>query len=95
MSLIPALGRQRQVNLCEFKVSLVYRACSRTGRAIQRNPVSQKQRLKQTNKQTNKQTHKPPTPLPKENKAKHCHQNKKPKETWFLCVALSVLGLTM
>jgi hypothetical protein len=25
----PALRRQRQANLCEFKVSLVYRACSR------------------------------------------------------------------
>ena len=32
MPLIPALGRQRQVDLCEFKASLVYRACSRTAR---------------------------------------------------------------
>ena len=28
--LIPGLGRQRQVDLCEFKVSLVYRVSSRT-----------------------------------------------------------------
>ena len=37
--LIPALGRQRQVDLCEFKASLVYRVVSRTARATQRNPV--------------------------------------------------------
>jgi hypothetical protein len=33
--LIPALGRQRQVDLCEFEVSLVYRVTSRTSRATQ------------------------------------------------------------
>lgn len=43
--LILALKRQRQF---EFEASLVYIVCSRTSRAIQRNPV-----LK--NKQTNKQ----------------------------------------
>jgi hypothetical protein len=37
--LIPALGRLKQVDLCEFKVSLVYRASSRPARAIQRNLV--------------------------------------------------------
>ena len=46
--MIPALRRQRQAYLCEFKASLVYTACSRIARATQRNPV-----LK--NKQTNKQ----------------------------------------
>ena len=41
MPLIPALGRQRQAELCEFKASLVYRASSRTGsKATQRNPIS-------------------------------------------------------
>jgi hypothetical protein len=35
--LIPALGRQRQV---DFKTSLVYKVSSRTARVIQRNPVS-------------------------------------------------------
>ena len=40
---IPTLGRQRQVDLCEFKASLIYRASSRTGRATQRNPASKSQ----------------------------------------------------
>jgi hypothetical protein len=31
--------RQRQVDLYEFKASLVYRVSSRTARATQRNPV--------------------------------------------------------
>jgi hypothetical protein len=39
MPLIPALGRQRQADLCEFEASLVYRVSSRTARDIQRNPV--------------------------------------------------------
>jgi hypothetical protein len=43
MPLIPALGRQRQAGVSEFKTSLVYRVSSRTARAIQRNPVSKKQ----------------------------------------------------
>jgi hypothetical protein len=39
-SLIPALGRQRQVYLCEFKASLGYKANSRAASAVtQRNPV--------------------------------------------------------
>jgi hypothetical protein len=38
--LIPALGRQRQVDLSEFRDSLVYQVSSRTARATQRNPVS-------------------------------------------------------
>jgi hypothetical protein len=46
-------GRGRQI--CEFEASLVYKVSSRTARAIQRNPVSEKQNnTKQTNKQTNK-----------------------------------------
>jgi hypothetical protein len=36
---MPALRRQRQVDLCKFKVSLVYRTSSRTARATQRNAV--------------------------------------------------------
>ena len=38
--LIPALGKQRQEDLCEFEDSLVYRVSFRTARATQRNPVS-------------------------------------------------------
>jgi hypothetical protein len=47
-ALTPALRMQRQVNLCELEASLVYRVSSRTARATQRNPVSNK--TKQTNK---------------------------------------------
>jgi hypothetical protein len=36
---IPALGRQRQLDLKEFKANLVYRVSSRTVGATQRNPV--------------------------------------------------------
>jgi hypothetical protein len=38
-------GRGRQIS--EFKASLVYRVSSRTARATQRNPVSEKQTNKQ------------------------------------------------
>jgi len=41
MALIPALGRQRQADLCEFGASLVYRESSRTARATQKNLVSE------------------------------------------------------
>jgi len=34
MPLISALGRQRQVDVCEFQDSLVYRGTSRTTKAI-------------------------------------------------------------
>ena len=38
--LFPALGRQRQVDPCEFEANLVYKASSRTAKAvIQRNSV--------------------------------------------------------
>ena len=52
--LIPALGRQRQADLCELEASLVYRANSRIARAItQRNPVlKNKTKQKQTNKKS-------------------------------------------
>ena len=43
MPLIPALRRQRQVDLCEFETSLVNTASSR---ATQRNPVSKKKNKK-------------------------------------------------
>ena len=65
MPLVSALGRQRQVDLCEFKASLVYRLSSRTTRVTQKNPVLKN---KNPNKQTNKQ---------KTNK----NQNKNPQST--------------
>ena len=43
--------RQRQVNLCEFEASLLYRASSRAARATQRNPVLEKQTNKKQTKQ--------------------------------------------
>ena len=38
--LIPALGRQRQVDLSEFKASLVYKKSSRTPRLLHRETLS-------------------------------------------------------
>jgi hypothetical protein len=43
----PSTTEQKQVDLCEFKASLVYRVSSRTDRDTQRNPV-----MKNKNKQT-------------------------------------------
>ena len=45
MPLIPALERQKQADLCEFKSSLIYKVSSRTARAVsQRSPVLKNQR---------------------------------------------------
>jgi hypothetical protein len=41
-------GRGRQIS--EFEASLVYRVSSRTARAIQKNPVSKNQKIKNKNK---------------------------------------------
>jgi hypothetical protein len=38
-SLIPVLGRQRQADFCEFRVSLVYKASTRTCSITQKDPV--------------------------------------------------------
>ena len=43
--LIQALGRQKQMDLCEFEVSLVYRVNSRTSRVVrQRVPGSKRKK---------------------------------------------------
>jgi hypothetical protein len=48
MPLLPALERQRQEDLCEFKASLVSIATSKTARGTQRDLVSKtKQKQKQ------------------------------------------------
>jgi hypothetical protein len=48
-SVIPALGRQRQADLCELQASLIHRVSSKAARATQRNPVSKtKTKPKQT-----------------------------------------------
>lgn len=44
--LMPALRRQRCVNLCEFGACLVYRAGSTTAKAMQRKPSSKQQKTK-------------------------------------------------
>jgi hypothetical protein len=51
-TLIPALGRQRQEDVCEFPASLVYRMSSRTAKATRRELESND---KQTDRQTNKE----------------------------------------
>jgi hypothetical protein len=53
MPIIPAFRRQRQVDLCVFKVSLVYKASSR----LQKETLSQKKKKKKkkpTERQFNK-----------------------------------------
>ena len=53
MPLIPALGRQKQADLCEIEDSLVYRVSSRiVGADAQRNRVSKKQNKTTTTKKT-------------------------------------------
>jgi hypothetical protein len=42
----PVLGRQRQVDFCEFKTSIVYKLSFRTARGTQRNPVLKKKKTK-------------------------------------------------
>ena len=42
MPFIPALGRQRQVDLCEFNTSLVYSVSSRTAKLLHRETLSLK-----------------------------------------------------
>ena len=60
----PALGRQRQTDLCEFEASLVYRVSFRTARAVtQRNPV-----LKKTKNNNNKKN-------PTEQNTKRSHRH--------------------
>jgi hypothetical protein len=48
-------GRGRRIS--EFEASLVYKVSSRIARAIQRNPVSKKNKTKQNKKQKTKKEH--------------------------------------
>jgi hypothetical protein len=53
MPLLPALRRQRQADLCEFKASLVYKVSpGQPELVILRNPVSTKQNKNDNKKQT-------------------------------------------
>ena len=51
LSLIPALGRQKQVDLSEFKARLFYKMSSRISKATKRNPVSENQKRKKEKKE--------------------------------------------
>ena len=69
--LIPAVRRQKQVDFCEFKASLVYKVSpGEAGLVILKTLVLKKQN--KTKQQTNKQT-KPP----KQNKTKQKHKKTK------------------
>jgi hypothetical protein len=50
MPLMPALRRQRQADLHDFKASLAYVVSFRSARAIQRNPISKQNKTKQNPK---------------------------------------------
>jgi hypothetical protein len=54
MPLILTLRRQRLVDLCEFKASLVYRASSRTARLYKETLFQRKEKKKTKQKQTKK-----------------------------------------
>ena len=43
--LIPALGRKKQVDLCEFEASLAYRASSRKGSKLTEKPCLKKKKM--------------------------------------------------
>ena len=58
MPLISALGRQRQMDFCEFEASLVYKVSARTARATQRETLTLNEKIN-NNKQTNKQKNQP------------------------------------
>ena len=49
-ALIPALGRQRQMDVCESESSLAFRVNSRTVKATERNPVLKLLRKKKKKK---------------------------------------------
>ena len=51
--MVPALGRQRQVDLCEFEASLV-KASSRTARATQRTLTRKRRKRKKKESDPNK-----------------------------------------
>jgi len=58
MTLIPAVGMQREADFCEFKASLLYRVPGQPG-LHRGSPVLKKQN--DNNKSTNKNTYNQPT----------------------------------
>lgn len=55
-SLILAIRRQRQEDLCKFKASLIYESSSRAAKTVEGNPISKKTKTTKQNQKTNKQT---------------------------------------
>jgi hypothetical protein len=54
MSLIPVLRRQRQIDLCEFKSSMLYMVSSRTAKAMLKRRRRRRKRRKKRRKRRNK-----------------------------------------
>jgi hypothetical protein len=69
-------GRGRRIS--ELKASLVYKVSSRTARAIQRNPVSEKQKNKKNKKTKKKKKER------KEKKKKKNKKKRKKKRSWVI-----------
>ena len=91
-SLIPALWRQRQGNLCEFKASLVYIASFRRARATQGNSVSKKKKKKRREKKRKEKRRRGSKVSSLRRHQSHCNS------FWFvlfLCIALADLKLTL
>jgi hypothetical protein len=99
---IPALGRQRQADLCEFDASLVYKVSFRTARATQRNPVYKNQK-NQSNKQTKKNhtnpiNQPPPSPTKTNSKTKTntlIYPTKEQTNMESICVDQLLLGMEL
>jgi len=49
--LIPALGRQRQVDFCGFESRWLYMVSARTARDMYRHPVSKRKKIKKKEKE--------------------------------------------
>ena len=49
--LIPAFRRQKQMNLCEFETSLVYRVSSRTAKTTEIKPISKNRKRRTRRKE--------------------------------------------
>jgi hypothetical protein len=83
-------GRGRQIS--EFEASLVYKVSSRTARAIQRNPVSKKQKI---TKHPWKELQRQSLELRGKDGSSSSAFFFFSLESVFLCIALAVLELTL
>jgi hypothetical protein len=89
MPLMPAFGRQRQADLCEFKASLFYMVSSRTPRAVER-PCLKNTPPKETKPKTklNQPTNQTKANERKEKKRRK-EGRKKRKDSWTLEACVS------